>query len=103
MLKRDAHGTEFRQTMRSIADFWLHSARHFMVAVLIFAVSQLPISAFAQEAAPKLIRDAEIEGLMRLYTKPIFQAAGLSPGAVKVYLINDGRINAFVAGGQRIF
>ena len=40
---------------------------------------------------------------MRLYTKPIFQAAGLSPGAVKVYLINDQRINAFVAGGQRIF
>ena len=53
--------------------------------------------------APQLIRDAEIESLMRLYTKPIFQAAGLNPGAVKVYLINDPRINAFVAGGQRIF
>ena len=56
----------------------------------------------AQGAAP-LIRDAEIEGLMRLYTKPIFQAAGLNPGSVNVYLINDQRINAFVAGGQRIF
>lgn len=50
-----------------------------------------------------LIRDAEIEGLMRLYTKPIFKAAGINPGSVKVYLINDSRINAFVAGGQRIF
>ncbi|CAN5524868.1 M48 family metalloprotease [soil metagenome] len=50
-----------------------------------------------------LIRDAEIEGLMRLYARPIFSAAGLNPGAVHVYLINDPRINAFVAGGQRIF
>lgn len=81
----------------------LLSARHALVALLILAVSQAPMSALAQQAAPKLIRDAEIEGLMRLYTKPIFQAAGLSPGVVKVYLINDQRINAFVAGGQRIF
>jgi predicted Zn-dependent protease len=50
-----------------------------------------------------LIRDAEIEGLMRLYTKPIFRAAGINPGAVRVYLIADSSINAFVAGGQRIF
>ncbi|MBN9526217.1 MAG: M48 family metallopeptidase [Alphaproteobacteria bacterium] len=34
---------------------------------------------------------------------PIFEAAGLSPGAVQVFLINDRQINAFVAGGQRIF
>jgi predicted Zn-dependent protease len=49
------------------------------------------------------IRDAEIEGLMRLYTRDIFKAAGLAPGAVDVYLINHPSINAFVAGGQRIF
>ena len=65
--------------------------------------SSAPSLVQAQEAAPPLIRDAEIEGLMRLYTRPIFQAAGLNPGAVQVYLINDQRINAFVAGGQRIF
>jgi predicted Zn-dependent protease len=61
--------------------------------------------AFAQKKGkgPSLIRDAEIESLMRLYTKPIFQAAGLNPGSVHVYIINDPRINAFVAGGQRIF
>ncbi|WP_409757077.1 M48 family metalloprotease [Aestuariivirga sp.] len=57
-------------------------------------------------AQPKnipLIRDAEIEGLLRLYTRPIFKAAGINPKAVKVYIIDDSRINAFVAGGQRIF
>ena len=49
------------------------------------------------------IRDAEIEGLMRIYTRDIFRVAGLSPGAVHVYLINNSTINAFVAEGQRIF
>jgi predicted Zn-dependent protease len=52
---------------------------------------------------PSLIRDAEIEGLLRLYSKPIFKAAGINPGAVKVYVIADPSINAFVAGGQRVF
>jgi predicted Zn-dependent protease len=62
-----------------------------------------PAFADSDRKGPSLIRDAEIESLMRLYTKPIFHAAGLNPGSVHVYLINDPRINAFVAGGQRIF
>lgn len=52
---------------------------------------------------PGLIRDAEIEQLLRIYTFPIFRAAGLSPGAVKFHIISAGSINAFVANGQRIF
>jgi len=51
----------------------------------------------------RLIRDAEIENTIRAYTAPIFTAAGLSTDAVKVYLINDNRLNAFVAGGQNVF
>jgi predicted Zn-dependent protease len=50
-----------------------------------------------------LIRDAEIEGLLRLYSKPIFKAAGLDPSAVHVYIINNNKINAFVSDGQRLF
>ncbi|MDE2445042.1 MAG: M48 family metallopeptidase [Alphaproteobacteria bacterium] len=71
------------------------------VAAVLLAL-QVPLPALAQES-PNLIRDAEIEGLMRLYSRPIFKAAKLNPDAVKVYLIADPRINAFVAGGQRIF
>lgn len=52
---------------------------------------------------PGLIRDAEIESLLRIYTYPIFRAAGLSPSAVKFHLISDNSLNAFVANGQRIF
>ncbi|MGE0213466.1 MAG: M48 family metalloprotease [Parvibaculaceae bacterium] len=50
-----------------------------------------------------LIRDAEIEGLLRQYTRPIFKAAGINPGAVQVSIVNHPAINAFVADGQRIF
>ena len=80
-----------------------------LAAVVLAAVLMCVSIASAQAqtanggAAPRLIRDAEIEGLLRLYMRPIFKAAGLNPKAVSVYLINDPRINAFVAGGQRIF
>ena len=39
-------------------------------AVLLNSV----VFARAEGAGPNLIRDAEIEGLMRLYSKPIFKA-----------------------------
>jgi predicted Zn-dependent protease len=34
---------------------------------------------------------------------PILKAAGLDTNAVEIHLVQDRRINAFVAGGQRIF
>jgi predicted Zn-dependent protease len=52
---------------------------------------------------PGLIRDAEIEGLLRQFTKPIFKVANINPDSVRVFIIADDSINAFVAGGQRIF
>lgn len=57
----------------------------------------------AHAVARKVIRDAEIEALLRTYTTPIFKAAGLAPSAVDVILVEDSSINAFVSGGQRIF
>lgn len=76
-----------------------------LLCAMSIASAVLVAPAFAQkrQKGPALIRDAEIESLMRLYTKPIFHAAGINPESVNVYLINDPRINAFVAGGQRIF
>ncbi len=73
------------------------------VAIAMAFTSVAPAFSQAKRSAPRLIRDAEIEGLMRLYTRPIFKAAGINPKSVRVYLINDSRINAFVSGGQRIF
>ncbi len=50
-----------------------------------------------------LVRDAEIEAALDQMTKPILQAAGISPASVKIYLVRDKRLNAFVAGGQNLF
>ena len=50
-----------------------------------------------------LIRDAEIESDIRTFVTPIWQAAGLDPEGVEVVIVQDGTLNAFVAGGQRIF
>jgi predicted Zn-dependent protease len=82
----------------------MRSFRKYLTGRVTAALLLLSVSIPAHAAdGQNLIRDAEIEGLMRLYSKPIFKAAGINPDAVKVYLIADPRINAFVAGGQRIF
>ena len=55
-------------------------------------------------AAPtSFIRDTELENTIRGYATPIFTAAGLDPSVVRIYLVNDRLINAFVAGGQNLF
>ncbi len=50
-----------------------------------------------------LIRDAEIESIIRGYAEPIFRAAGIDPTAVRIYVVADNSLNAFVAGGQNLF
>ena len=50
-----------------------------------------------------MIRDAEIEQLLRDYTAPIFKAAGLTTQNVQVVIINDPDFNAFVMDAHRIF
>lgn len=59
--------------------------------------------AIAQRRNFSLIRDTEIENTIRVYTAPIFKAAGLDPSVVRIHLVNDPTLNAFVANGQRIF
>lgn len=50
-----------------------------------------------------LIRDSEIENTIRALAEPVFAAAGLNTDSVEVHLVNDPSLNAFVAGGQKIF
>ena len=53
--------------------------------------------------AQSVLRDAETEALLQDMMAPLSEAAGLQPDAVQVVLLNDPSINAFVAGGQRIY
>lgn len=60
----------------------------------------------AQEAALRgmpVVRDAEIEQLLRDYAQPILQAAGLAKQNVRVVVLGDRSFNAFVMDGRHIF
>jgi len=61
------------------------------------------LGAAAPAAAQGIIRDAEIEATIRAYADPLFRAAGLDAAAIKVHLLQDDRINAFVAPGENMF
>ena len=71
--------------------------RVLVAAAMIGALQVVPA------AAQGLIRDAEIENTIRAYATPIFSAAGLDADSVRIHLVANDQLNAFVAGGQRLF
>lgn len=58
-------------------------------------------SAWAQGVT--VIRDAEIEHSVRTFATPLFQAAGLNPNTLEIFLIEDDTLNAFVVPGGKMF
>jgi len=74
--------------------------RALAAAALAAAVCLSGASTAAAQGVP-VVRDAEIEALVRDYARPIFKAAGLKAG-VDIVLVNDQSFNAFVAG-RRMF
>jgi predicted Zn-dependent protease len=66
-----------------------------------FAVALAHTAAHARTIS--LIRDSEIENSIRVWSTPLFEAAGLVADDVQIVLVNDRQLNAFVAGGQRLF
>jgi predicted Zn-dependent protease len=77
-------------------DVWRQVLRRLAAPLLAIA---LPLSASAQG----FIRDAEIEAILREYSDPLFEAAGLKPSDVNIYIIQDDSLNAFVTAGQNVF
>ena len=71
-----------------------------VVAAGALAGTSLPSQA---QKGPPIIRDAEIEQLLKEYTQPILRVAGLTQQNIQVVIINDRSFNAFVADGRRIF
>lgn len=73
-------------------------------AAIFLALAVLFVGVGGREAAAaNLIRDAEIENTIRAYATPLFEAAGLPPEDIRIYIVNDNEINAFVAGGMNLF
>ncbi len=76
---------------------WRPLLRIVLTLLAMLAVAMRP--AMAQS----ILRDAETEALFQDMMDPLLVAAGLQPGQVRVHLLGDRSINAFVAGSQDIY
>jgi len=70
-----------------------------MMCVIITAAHE----AAAQRKAPTIIRDTEIENILREWAAPLYQVANIGPNTVNIIIVQDNALNAFVAGGANIF
>lgn len=71
------------------------------LAAMLVLCSLAPGIAEAQSI--RIVSDAETEAMLHEYSDPLLRAAGIDPQAVKIHLVNDRNLNAFVAGGQQMF
>ena len=71
--------------------------RLLMAGLLLFFAAARP--AMAQE----ILRDSETELLFKDISDPLIDAAGLDRKSVRVVLVKDSEINAFVAQGQVVY
>jgi predicted Zn-dependent protease len=67
------------------------------VAIAVALVVALPA------LAASVVRDAETEAVIDRIALPIFSAARLDRESIDIYIVNDEKLNAFVAGGQNLF
>ena len=84
----------------------MRAKRLFRTACAALVAIALPTEqacAQGQERGPSILRDAETEQFLRDISAGMAQSAGLTPGALHLYVINDPEINAFVAQGQIIY
>src|ERR1041385_2962032 len=67
-----------------------------MLTAAALAVGPVAPPLHAQDPQLPVIRDTEIESLLRDYAQPVLRAAGLAQQNVKVVVLNDRSFNAFV-------
>jgi len=67
--------------------------------LFLFALIIISTPSYAQT----VIRDTEIEEILSGWFTPIFEANQMDPSQVKIILVQDNSVNAFVAGGSNIF
>ena len=68
-----------------------------LCALALFTLTARPA------VAQSILRDAETEQLLQDMAAPLVAVSELESDTVEIVLVNDPAINAFVAGGQRIY
>ncbi|HEY8434705.1 MAG TPA: M48 family metalloprotease [Sphingomicrobium sp.] len=74
-----------------------------MLALTLAFAGWQPAVAQQDDSGPQVLRDTEAEALFRDMSVPLIKAGGLDPGSVKVVLLGDPEINAFVSQGQTVY
>lgn len=79
--------------------------RSMRAAVAGLAAAAIGVSSIVpvQAQGIPLIRDTEIENLLNDYAQPVFKAAGLGSGRVKMRIVRSPVFNAFVLDGRNVF
>ncbi len=77
--------------------------RSLMLALTLAAVTWQPVAAQQDNSSPEVLRDTETELLFKDMTVALIKAGNLDPNSVKVVLLNDPEINAFVSQGQVVY
>ena len=67
------------------------------VLALVIALTSITMAS-AQRRGISVVRDAEIEALVKDYARPLMKAAGLRQGSVAFHIVNSNEFNAFVTG-----
>jgi predicted Zn-dependent protease len=76
--------------------------RLLMIALALGVAGWQPAMA-QDDSGPQVLRDTETERLFSDMSRPLIVAAGLDPDSVRVVLLNDPEINAFVSQGQTVY
>jgi predicted Zn-dependent protease len=74
--------------------------RRLVSGVAAAAVLATGLFAAAHASAQSIIRDTEVESIIREWSDPVLDAMGLEPDDVTILLINDPTLNAFATRGQ---
>jgi len=74
-----------------------------LFALLWFAIAFAVAGTAMDARSLSIIRDPDIEHALARLARPLIEAAGLNPARVRIVVLNDDRMNAFVADDRHIF
>jgi predicted Zn-dependent protease len=57
----------------------------------------------AKAQSLSFIRDAEIEATLKRMSTPVFRAASMAPDSIRIFIVNDKSLNAFVVARNMVF
>ena len=75
----------------------------FTIVIVVLLTSSLLISKSVSAKIKRIIIDAEIHQYLEKLANPILKAAKINADSVKLHIVHDETLNAFVTGGRNIF